>query len=212
MDLRVAACASRPGTAWTGYVATRYRWSGRRCDAAAVAPRPYGECGPGPWRGPVAGELQPVEPELPMLRTYSKVSEVRRMGDRGEDFAALVQVICKDGRAKDAYLSWLRQLRPEEVDDVRVRPGAMGEPLFVLQENGREFPAAVLSDGTLRFAALGRRSRGRLRNTCGATIQASSLPFVINGQLFDRNARADTVQHFQVRAVRRREVANCGCN
>ena len=98
--------------------------------------------------------IQPVEPELPMLRAYSKVSEVRRMGDRGEDFAALVQVICKDGRAKDAYLSWLRQLRPEEVDDVRVRPGAMGEPLFVLQENGREFPAAVLSDGTLRFAAL----------------------------------------------------------
>lgn len=76
------------------------------------------------------------------------------MGDRGEDFAALVQAICKDGRAKDAYLSWLRQLRPEEIDDVGVRPGAMGEPLFVLEEDGREIPAAILSDGTLRFAAL----------------------------------------------------------
>ena len=31
---------------------------------------------------------------------------------------------------------------------------APGEPLFVLRENGREFPAAILSDGTLRFAAL----------------------------------------------------------
>jgi hypothetical protein len=98
--------------------------------------------------------IQPVEPELPMIRAYSKVSEVQRMGDRGENFAALVQTICKDGRAKDAYLSWLRQLRPEEIDDVGVRPGAMGEPLFVLKEKGREFPAAVLSDGTLRFAAL----------------------------------------------------------
>ena len=98
--------------------------------------------------------LQRVEPELPMLRAYSQVGDVRRMGEQGENFAALVQAICKDARAKDAYLSWLRQLRPEEVDDVGVRPGAMGEPLFVLQENGREFPAAVLSDGTLRFAAL----------------------------------------------------------
>ena len=98
--------------------------------------------------------IQPVEPESPMLRAYSQVSDVQRMGDRGENFAALVQTICKDERTKDAYLSWLRQLRPEEIDDVGGRQGAMDEPLFVLQENGREFPAAVLSDGTLRFAAL----------------------------------------------------------
>ena len=89
-----------------------------------------------------------------MLRAYSQVAEVQRVGERGENFAALVQTICKDDRTKDAYLSWLRQLRPEEIDDVGVRPGAMDEPLFVLQENGREFPAAILSDGTLRFAAL----------------------------------------------------------
>ena len=98
--------------------------------------------------------IQSVEPELPTLRAYSQVAEVQRMGDRGENFAALVQAICKDHKTKDAYLSWLRQLRPEEIDDVGVRPGAMGEPLFMLDENGREFPAAVLSDGTLRFAAL----------------------------------------------------------
>ena len=79
---------------------------------------------------------------------------MQRMGDHGENFAAPVRTICKDNRANDAYLSWLRQLRPEEIDDVGVRPGAMGEPLFVLRENGREFPAVVLSDGTLRFAAL----------------------------------------------------------
>ena len=55
---------------------------------------------------------------------------------------------------KDAYLSWLRHLRPEEVDDVGTLTGAVGEPMFMLKENGREFPAPVLSDGTLRFAAL----------------------------------------------------------
>lgn len=95
-----------------------------------------------------------VEPELPMLRAYSKLAEAQRMGERGENFAALVQTICRDDRARHAYLSWLRQLRPEEIDDVGVRQGAMDEPLFVLGENGREFPPAVLSDGTLRFAAL----------------------------------------------------------
>ena len=76
------------------------------------------------------------------------------MGNRGENFAALVKTICEDKHTKDAYLSWLRQLRPEEVDDVGTLSGAVGEPMFMLRENGREFAAPVLSDGTLRFAAI----------------------------------------------------------
>ena len=98
--------------------------------------------------------IQRLEPELSLLRDYSQVAQVQHMGDRGENFAALVQTICQDGKAKDAYLSWLRQLRPEEIDDVGVLSGAVGEPLFMLRENGRDVPAMVLSDGTLRFAAL----------------------------------------------------------
>ena len=112
----------------------------------------YSEQGRGIAR--LLANIQPVEPELSTLRDYSRVAEVQRMGERGEDFAALVQVICKDHKTKEAYLSWLRQLRPEEIDDVGVLLGAMEEPLFALRENGRRFPAAVLSDGTLRFAAL----------------------------------------------------------
>ena len=88
------------------------------------------------------------------LRSYSDVRAVRRMGDHGENFAALVRTICQDAETKDDYLSWLRQLRPEDVDDVGVLSGAVGEPLFMLREGGREFPAPVLSDGTLRFAAI----------------------------------------------------------
>ena len=76
------------------------------------------------------------------------------MGSRGENFASLINTICADQRTKDAYLSWLCQLRPEEIDDVGTLSGAVGEPMFVLRENGREFPAPVLSDGTLRFAAI----------------------------------------------------------
>ena len=76
------------------------------------------------------------------------------MGDHGENFAALIHTLCQDDKTKDAYLSWLRQLRPEEVNDVGILSGALGEPLFMLRENGREVPAPILSDGTLRFAAL----------------------------------------------------------
>ena len=97
---------------------------------------------------------QRIDPTLPNLRDYSGSPHVQRMGDRGENFAAIVQTICRDEQVKDVYLSWLRELRPEEIDDVGVLYGAEKEPLFMLRENGRKFSAKVLSDGTLRFAAV----------------------------------------------------------
>ena len=89
-----------------------------------------------------------------VLRAYSQVELVGRMGDHGENFAAVINMICRKESTKDAYLTWLRQLRPEQIDDVGTLLGAVGEPMFMLRENGRTFPAPVLSDGTLRFAAL----------------------------------------------------------
>ena len=89
-----------------------------------------------------------------VLRAYSQYKLVGRMGNHGEDFAAVVNLICRKSSTKDAYLAWLRQLRPEQIDDVGTLSGAVGEPMFMLRENGRKFPAPVLSDGTLRFAAL----------------------------------------------------------
>lgn len=105
----------------------------------------------------VAAQLantQRVEPSLATLRQYSSVHDVGRMGDHGEDFAGIVKAICQDEKTKDAYLSWIRELHPEHVEDVGTLSGAIGEPLFMLRENGRQIPAAVLSDGTLRFAAI----------------------------------------------------------
>ena len=89
-----------------------------------------------------------------VLRGYSQPTPATRMGSHGENFAALIKTICEEEGAKNAYLTWLRQLRPEEVEDVGTLAGAVGEPMFVLHENGQEFPAPVLSDGTLRFAAI----------------------------------------------------------
>jgi len=97
---------------------------------------------------------QRVDPHPTELRNYSQAHQIQRMGEHGENFAALIKTLCQDAKTKDAYLSWLRQLRPSEVDDVGTLSGAVGEPLFMLKEGGKEFPAPVLSDGTLRFAAI----------------------------------------------------------
>ena len=97
---------------------------------------------------------QRLDPTPSILRGYSQAHQIQRMGEHGENFAALVKTLCQDPKAKDAYLAWLRQLRPTEVDDVGTLAGAVGEPLFMLREGGVEFPAPVLSDGTLRFAAI----------------------------------------------------------
>ena len=102
----------------------------------------------------VLANVRRVEPELRFLHDYARVGKARNLGDQGENFAAVVQAICDNETDKDVYLSWLRELRPEQVDDVGVLRGAVGEPMFMLRENGRELPAPVLSAGTLRFAAV----------------------------------------------------------
>jgi hypothetical protein len=97
---------------------------------------------------------QRLDPQPDVLRKYATSLEVDRMGEHGENFPALIQQICSDETRKEGYLGWLRELRPSELDDVTVLSGALREPLFALIEKGRTFPAPVLSDGTLRFAAI----------------------------------------------------------
>jgi predicted ATPase len=110
------------------------------------------------WLVNLAGELneaQRVDLRPEVLRGYSQEQLAGRMGDQGENFAAVINMmVCHDEKAKDAYLTWLRQLRPDEIENVGTLYGALGEPMFMLQENGQDFPAPVLSDGTLRFAAI----------------------------------------------------------
>jgi predicted ATPase len=97
---------------------------------------------------------QHLDPVPAVLREYSTGREVRRLGDRGENFAALVKTILADEATADAYRSWLDRLTPRGLDDIAILQGALGEPMFALMHHGRLFPAPVLSDGTLRFAAL----------------------------------------------------------
>jgi predicted ATPase len=99
-------------------------------------------------------DVQRLDPSPEVLREYSAAQRATRMGEHGENFAALVSSIISDEGNKTAYLEWLRELSPADVDDVLVLEGALKEPLFAVKEGGKTFPAQVLSDGTLRFAAI----------------------------------------------------------
>lgn len=99
-------------------------------------------------------DTQRLDPQPSVLRKYASALEADRMGEHGENFPALVEHICADKTLREGYLGWLRELRPTELDDIAVLRGALKEPLFALIEKGRTFPAPVLSDGTLRFAAI----------------------------------------------------------
>jgi predicted ATPase len=98
--------------------------------------------------------MQHLDPMPPVLRDYSSAREVRRLGERGENFAALVNTILEDSTAAAAYQSWLERLTPKDLDSITILRGALDEPLFALKFGGNVFAAPVLSDGTLRFAAL----------------------------------------------------------
>ena len=89
-----------------------------------------------------------------VLRQYTLGRQVARMGERGENFAGVVEEICKNREDKEAYVGWLKALTPNDVDDVVIARGAQDEPMFAVKEKGRRYLAPVLSDGTLRFAAL----------------------------------------------------------
>lgn len=98
--------------------------------------------------------MQRIDPSPHILRGYSQATEIKRMGERGENFAALVNSISQSEKSRSAYLSWLQQLSPDAIEDVKILKGAVGEPLFAVMEGGQERPATILSDGTLRFAAI----------------------------------------------------------
>ncbi len=96
--------------------------------------------------------MQNLSPDPAVLRQYSKMF-ANRLGEQGEDFPAIVHAI-ERAHNKGAFLEWLKEMRPEEVDDIFLAPGANNDLLFFLKESDNLFPATVLSDGTLRFIAL----------------------------------------------------------
>lgn len=99
-------------------------------------------------------DLQMLQPSASLQRAYSTASRALRMGDRGENFAALLKTILSDPDSASAYVSWLKELTPAELDSIEILNGPAGDFTFAFRKNGVDHPARVLSDGTLRFAAI----------------------------------------------------------
>lgn len=101
-------------------------------------------------------DQQHLNPDPDVLRQYAPPRAIPRLGDRGENFAALVHALEADAVTKSAVLSWLKELRPDEVSDALTLEGAVKDRMFAIKERdgGPVVGAPLLSDGTLRFAAL----------------------------------------------------------
>ncbi|HWE83783.1 MAG TPA: AAA family ATPase [Terracidiphilus sp.] len=96
-------------------------------------------------------DMQFLDPLPTALRDYSQ--KVVRLGENGEGFAALIHEIESNG-SKPALLEWLKELRPDEVDDIYALEGLNNDFMLAVKEGNKEFRAPVLSEGTLRFIAL----------------------------------------------------------
>ena len=75
--------------------------------------------------------------------------------DSGENLAVMLEAICSDDGRKDVMASWLRELTPMDVRDLKFPRDPSGRVhLQILEGNERTVSAYSASDGTLRFLAL----------------------------------------------------------
>jgi len=92
------------------------------------------------------GDIQSIDPRPDLLRKYSKSGTVSRLDESGEGLAGLVQRINETPETKAALLEWLKELRPDEIDDLLTIKGAVDDFMVAVQEGNKQFPAEVLSD------------------------------------------------------------------
>ena len=101
----------------------------------------------------LAGIL-PLDLSPTVLRESTQAQGADRIGDHGENFAALVQSLCRTPAYKDAFVWWLQQLLSDQVEDVGTIRGSTGGSMFMLRDQSGHIPATALGDATLQFAAL----------------------------------------------------------
>ena len=78
------------------------------------------------------------------------------LGDRGENLPTVLREVCEDPSRRSAFVSWLRELTPMDVEDLEF-PSDENTGLIQLifrETNGDRISAYSASDGTLRFLAI----------------------------------------------------------
>jgi len=99
-------------------------------------------------------DVQFLDPNAAICKGYSKADYFSRLGENGEGLAGLIEEITKRPNDSLAFLAWIKELRPDEIESVIAVKGADNDFMLAVHEGKTEFRAPVLSDGTLRFIAL----------------------------------------------------------
>lgn len=88
------------------------------------------------------------------MRAATPVKEVRHIGLMGEDLASFLNTLkALEPRQFDAVERALRTIMPN-IEGIGIEISKLGEVELTLREGGIEFPARVLSEGTLRILGL----------------------------------------------------------
>ena len=98
--------------------------------------------------------LRFLDPDPAVMREYAR-AEQTQLGDRGEDLSAVVRHLCGKKASRELLLDWLRELTPQDIDDIGFLETPTNEVLLKIVEPGqRELTARSLSDGTLRYLSI----------------------------------------------------------
>ena len=88
------------------------------------------------------------------MRAATPVKEVRHIGPMGEDLASFLNTLkVLEPRQFDGVERALRMIMPN-IEGIGLEISKLGEVELTLRENGIDFPARILSEGTLRILGL----------------------------------------------------------
>ena len=103
-------------------------------------------------------DVQRLDLSPGILRGPSRQIKAERLGEQGEDFAAVIANIIKFPDKKEAIGKWLNLLTPSDIEEIKPLKTKIGDIYFGVREGKKIVYAPSLSDGTLRFAALCSRA------------------------------------------------------
>ena len=118
---------------------------------------------PEPPNAALESTVRTVSKTLASMRFWELSPELMRipahpgtpLGDRGENLPAVLEALCADPRLRSTLVSWLQELTPMDVSDLRFPRDPYGRVYLRLREkNGITVSADSASDGTLRFLAM----------------------------------------------------------
>ncbi len=98
-----------------------------------------------------------LDPRPSLMRNYSPMSE-QKLVESGENLSGVLYNLCADDDVKSELLEFIRALPEQDIEEIRFVETPRSEVMVTLTETfgggGRNYDAALLSDGTLRVLGI----------------------------------------------------------